>query len=566
VIPAARWERVKELFDGAAGLDPDARAAFLAEACGDDGALREEVESLLLAHDQAGGFLPEPPPDPDAGDAAEDLADRRLGPYRLLHLIGQGGMGHVYRAIRDDDQFKKLVAVKLVRVEMATDAVLARFRAERQILAGLEHPGIARLLDGGAIEDGRPFLVMEHVEGTRIDVYARDHALTTAARVTLFRSVCAAVQYAHENLVVHRDLKPANILVTPDGLPKLLDFGVAKLMDPSGPGAATATLFAAMTPAYASPEQVRSEPITTATDVYSLGVVLHELLTGRRPYRLAGVTSLELQQAICEQEPERPALPDDLGAIVLKALRKAPHLRYPTVAAFSEDLGRYLAGLPVSARKGTARYRAARFVRRHRVKVALSALLAVAAASFAANTAVQAGRVAREKDKTERVTGLLVGLFRVSDPGEARGNTVTAREMLDRGAARVRAELAAEPEVQAALLDTMGRVYGNLGLYAEAQPLVEEALATRRRVLGDDHDDVAASLKSLATLAVVLQARGRCDEAERLAREVVAVPSRLGPRSHPDAARAERVLGACLAAGRYDRHRPGERPDVQEGR
>jgi serine/threonine-protein kinase len=508
VIPAPRWERVKELFDGAAALEPGARAAFLADACRGDSALREEVETLLLAHDEAGGFLPDPATGPDApGGPPEDLSGRRLGPYRLLGLIGQGGMGDVYRAVRDDDHFKKLVAVKVVRAEMATEDALARFRAERQILAGLEHPGIARLLDGGATGDGWPFLVMEHVDGARIDVYARDHALATAPRIALFREVCAAVQHAHESLVVHRDLKPANILVTAEGLPKLLDFGVAKLMDPAAPGEATATLFRPMTPAYASPEQVRGELLTTATDVYSLGVVLHELLTGRRPYRLATQAPLELQQAICDQEPERPDLPADLGAIVLKALRKSPHGRYPTVEAFSADLGRYLEGRPVSARKGTVRYRAGKLVRRHPGKAALSLLLAAATAGFAANTAVQANRVARERDKAARLTAFLVGILRVSDPSEARGSTVTAREILDQSASRARAQPAAEPEAQAALLDAMGRMYSNLGLHAEAEPLVEEALAMRRRVLGADHEDVAASLRTLADVRRLRDAR-----------------------------------------------------------
>jgi eukaryotic-like serine/threonine-protein kinase len=543
VISATRWALVKRLFEGALAVSGAERAAFVREGCGDDEELRQEVMSLLESHEQADGFLADATGSAPAG-GSEPAAGSRLGPYRILGLVGRGGMGDVYQAVRDDDHFKKVVALKLVRREIATGPTIERFRAERQILATLEHPGIARLLDGGAAEDGRPFLVMEHVEGVRIDAYVREHALARRALVELFRSVCAAVQYAHQNLVVHRDLKPANILVTPEGAPKLLDFGVAKLLDPVTPGEATATLFGAMTPAYASPEQVRSEAVTTASDVYSLGVVLYELLTGRSPYRLTTGTPLELHHAICDQEPEPPGTGDDLDAIVLKALRKSPQRRYATVEAFSEDLRRHLDGLPVTARRGTVRYLAGKFVRRNRTKVALSSLLVALGTGFVVHTTVQAKRVARERDKAERVTAFLVDLFKVADPGEVRGNTVTAREMLDKGASRIKTELEGQPEVQAALMDAMGRVYSNLALYGQAQPLIEEALATRHRALGYEHSDVAESLDNLGA---VLRRQADYAAAEARYREALELRRKMLGDEHADVARSLNGLGQVLA-------------------
>ena len=373
MIGATRWERIKELMGVVMDLPAERRAAFFEAHCSGDPGLREELESLIRAHDGAGEFLTLDPPD-------------RVGPYRLVGLIGRGGMGYVYRAVRDDDHFKKVVAVKLVRHDIGGEPVLSRFRAERQILAELEHPGIARLLDGGATEDGRPFLVMEHVEGRRIDDYAAAQQLDTRARLELFRQVCSAVEYAHQKRVVHRDLKPANILVTGEGTPKLLDFGIAKLLDPADANQATATLLGPLTPDYASPEQLWGQPVGPASDVYSLGVILYELLTGQRPHRLSGGGPADLARLV-QQEPERPSaavaptaaglrheLEGDLDTIVLKALRRDPARRYPSSAALAEDLRRHLAGLPVQARPDSLSYRAGKFVRRHRTTLAWAAL------------------------------------------------------------------------------------------------------------------------------------------------------------------------------------------------
>lgn len=308
-----RWRQVKQLFQEALERPSEARAAFLDEACSDDPELRAELESLLAAHRETKEFVdPEhlmlfPEADPTAESS---LVGKLVGPYRVLRKLGYGGMGLVYLAVRDDQVFQKRVAVKLVKRGMDTDEIVRRFRHERQTLAALEHPNIARLLDGGTTDDGLPYFVMEYVEGIPIDTYCDTHRLTIEERLKLFQEVCSAVQYAHQNLVIHRDIKPANILVTSEGVPKLLDFGIAKIMNPelllqSAPLTREAMHF--MTPEYASPEQIRGEPITTVTDVYSLGVLLYELLTGHKPYRIATRSPTEIEKIICEQEPEKPS-------------------------------------------------------------------------------------------------------------------------------------------------------------------------------------------------------------------------------------------------------------------
>ncbi len=305
-----RWQQVRGILDIAIALPADGRTLYLDQACSGDAELRAEVESLLLSHEQADDFLKNPVVDlrsamPDAVRKA-DRAGRRIGVYQIVEEIGHGGMGEVYRAVRADGQYDKQVAIKLVRLGLDTGFVLERFRHERQILASLDHPNIARLYDGGTTEDGIPYLVMELIEGTPIDQYCAEHNLEIPQRLQLFMQVCAAVQYAHQRLVIHRDIKPSNILVTADGVPKLLDFGIAKILDPSAAGAET-TLIRPMTPEYASPEQIRGETITTATDVYSLGVVLYRLLTGRSPYPEKTRTPLEFARAICEVNPARPS-------------------------------------------------------------------------------------------------------------------------------------------------------------------------------------------------------------------------------------------------------------------
>jgi serine/threonine protein kinase len=415
------WHKIKEVLETALELEQNAREHFLDSACVGEGSIRREVESLLESHDEDAQFLEHPAAidatDLIAGTATPNWIGRRLGPYELLEEVGEGGMGAVYRAVRADGMYDKQVAVKLIRSNLSTGFFVTRFQNERQILASLEHPNIARLIDGGVTEEGPPYLVLEYVAGEPIDQYCARHDLPITDRLKLFRTVCSAVQYAHQNLVVHRDLKPGNILVTEEGVPKLLDFGIARILDQGEEESArdrTLTVMRIMTPDFASPEQVRGDLVTTSSDIYSLGVILYVLLTGRRPYHISSATPHEIIKAVCDTDPEKPStaatrfeklvmvvksgsrtsvastaetepsqkklrrvLKGDLDNIVLKALRKEPERRYATVEQFSEDIRRYLGHLPVIARKDTPRYRASKFIVRHKASVAATLTLAL---------------------------------------------------------------------------------------------------------------------------------------------------------------------------------------------
>ena len=490
--------------------------------------------------------------------------DLRIGPYQVLRRLGEGGMGSVYLAVRADQEFRKYVAIKVIRKGMDSSEIVSRFRRERQILAGLDHPNIAKLFDGGTTDDGLPYFVMEYIQGRPLHEYCDSHGLTVRERLLLFRSICSAVQYAHQNLVIHRDLKPLNILVTADGVPRLLDFGIAKLLNPDAlslEAPPTATEARVMTPAYASPEQVRGDPLTTCSDVYSLGVILYELLTGRHPYRMAGGSEMEVYRAVCEQEPDRPStaatrrddgaanaatsrgaasprkltrqLRGDLDNIDMMALRKEPQRRYPSVQALSDDIGRCLDGRAVSARKSTWSYRTGKYVRLHAAGVAAASVVLLLLVAFAVTASVQNARVRRERDAAEEVTKLLVSLFDVNDPETAKGETITAREILDRGARRIEGELKGQPEVKAQLLYTIGDIYDKLGLFDQAQPLLEESLRLRRGMrAGDD----AAVAQGMRRIGVVLGSKGQYDEAEKLLREALAMQWRLNGNEHPDVA------------------------------
>lgn len=375
-----QWRRVKSLFDGAVELDPNGRGDYLDSACAGDSGLRAQVETLLAAFDSAGTRYDRPlaPADPILGSA--------FGPYLVIRPLGSGGMGSIYLASREDDQFRRLVAVKAIRADLVDEHTLRRFDNERHTLAALDHPNIVRLLDGGRTDQGVPYLVMDYVEGQPIDRYCRDRDSTLAERLLLFRQLCGAVHYAHQNLVVHRDLKPANVLVTPGGVPKLLDFGIAKLLRPEyAAGAVSYTRTAAqpMTPEYASPEQILGQPVTTASDVYALGVLLYVLVAGTHPFQRYTATAYELERAICETEAGPPSqsapadrarsLKGDLDAIVLMAMRKQPQRRYASAEHFAEDVRRYLAGEPVTACGESLFYRARKFAGRHRVAMAAGA-------------------------------------------------------------------------------------------------------------------------------------------------------------------------------------------------
>jgi serine/threonine protein kinase len=375
------FRRSRAVFDEAVELPRAERDAYLRRACGDDEALREEVDALLSESESV-------PLESGVGEAVRALdaipAGTRVGPYELVEEIGRGGMGTVHLARRADGAFERDVALKLVGPGLDAAYFLGRFEEERRILASLAHPNIAALLDGGTTDDGRPFLVMELVDGRPVDVYCREENLSLADRLRLLRDVCAAVQHAHRNLVVHRDLKPSNILVTKEGVPKLLDFGLARILTPEAGADRTATQYRLLTPAFASPEQVRGEPITTASDVYALGVLLYLLVTGRKPYRATTTDDYAaLLNAVLTEEPPRMAaaapeakIPADLEAIARKALRKEPSGRYGSVEALSADVERFLAGRPVAARRGGTAYRARKFARRHWVGLSATGLIA----------------------------------------------------------------------------------------------------------------------------------------------------------------------------------------------
>jgi serine/threonine-protein kinase len=577
-VETDRFRRAEELFHAAAELAPEARAGYLATAAAGDAELRAEVEALLAAAAERPTFLEAPAAQAalsGAGAEPEPLAlPATLGPYRLLREIGRGGMGRVYLAEQEGEAFRRPVAIKLLR---EAGLFRERFRAEQRILAALEHPGIARLYDAGTTPDGRLFLALEYVEGETLVAHAATRQLGLAERLRLFREVCEAVDYAHRHLVVHRDLKPANILVTAAGEPKLLDFGIAKLLQPEG-GAAAETVAALrwMTPEYASPEQVRGETISTASDVYSLGVILYELLTGERPYRLTTRTPEEVSRAVLEQEPRRPStaavsagglpqverrrLRGDLDTIVLKALAKDPGRRYASAAELADDLERHLAGRPVRAQPDRLLYRAGKFVRRHVAGVAAAALALVSLVA-GLGAAVWQARIARaERDrarieaaKATETARFLSALFENADPSRARGEKLTVREVLDRGAARLERDLAGQPVTQAALLALIGSVYRDLGLLEPARRALDDALRIAERSAGAEAVETAQALYELGALERVageLEAgRGHVERARRI----------LERRAGPDSIEAARAIALLATFDRLE-------GDSQEGR
>jgi serine/threonine-protein kinase len=562
-----RWQRLEELFFVASDLEPSARPAFLERACGIDTELRREVEALLQSSDRTLADLRRPV-DEAAREVVQDKLGQRIGPYQIVKLLGEGGMGLVYLANRADEQFEQQVAIKLMHAGFGHNPeMLRRFRAERQILANLDHPNIARLMDGGLTPEGAPYLVMEYVDGDAIDEYCQRNPLPAAELLQLFRTVCAAVEYAHRNLVVHRDIKPGNILVTAEGVPKLLDFGIAKLTDPEerGPFRTVATQ-RLMTPEYASPEQVRGEPVTTATDVYALGVLLYELATGRSPFRIETDSPLEIARAICEQEPVRPStasrtsaslapleareLRGDLDHIVLKAMGKEPERRYASVAAFSEDVLRYLRGYPVEAASGARRYQARKFIERHRVAVIAAAAAALALIAFGIEMGLLARHATRERLRAERESQFLETIFQAATPEQARGQDVTARELLDQGARRTDEELSGDPELQATMLLNIGDAYDSLGLYTQAQPLMERAYQIRERAPGSRRLDLAAAAQGLGT---TFRLEDQYAKAEPLFREALDIRQHARGNNNELVADSLTDLGECLYLENRDR-------------
>ncbi|MBI5866563.1 MAG: serine/threonine protein kinase [Planctomycetes bacterium] len=594
-----RWHIVKEIVAAASELAPDTRAAYLDQACAADRSLRDEVESLLDAAERAPTLVDRSAIEAVApelmSDAPRQLVGAEFGAYKIVRLIGAGGMGSVYLGRRADEAYEQEVAIKLIRGGLIDGARYRGFVQERQTLANLNHPGIARLLDGGRGTDGTPYLVMEYVDGEPIDAYCASRRLGLHERLRLFRQVCDAVQHAHQHLVVHRDLKPGNILVTRDGTPKLLDFGIAKVLRADDGAPATrpaATTQHCLTPEYASPEQVRGEPIGTASDVYSLGVVLYELLTGQSPVEKTSGSLQALANTVCEVDPERPStavrrtvahsverrpkkangtpapaaardsepityhwrsLAGDLDAIVMKAMRKEPRHRYGSVEQLSDDIGRHLDGLPVLARSGTWRYRSAKFLRRHwaagtAAMIAIASLVGATVVSVRSawqaerdrDDAIAARRIAQteaenariESRQSDRVRGFLQSMLRAANPNR-EGPDVTVGTLLDQAAASVDQDVGDDPEIESAVRMAIGDAYVGMGRYPEGEAQLKEALELQRGVHKGDHRDVVSSLNALG---ILYHAKGDYAAAQDYLEQTLAMQRRVGNDDHSEVA------------------------------
>jgi eukaryotic-like serine/threonine-protein kinase len=539
-ISPDRWRKIEALMDLALEVSASEREDLVRKEAKDDVDLAEQVLKLLAASDESSEFM-------EAADSRSQLegvlakmarsveenesepeALTKVGPYQIVRQLGRGGMGQVYLAVRDDEAFKRYVALKIIRRGMDSEDIRVRFRTERRILASLTHPNIARLLDGGSTDDGQAYFVMDYVDGEPIDVYCDKHKLSLKQRLELFEKVASAVHYAHQNLIVHRDLKPGNILVTEDGTVKLLDFGIAKFLNPDMAGYTvpmTKTEVRVMTPEYASPEQVRGEVVTTASDVYQLGILLYELLTGHRPFSFETRARGEIEKIILEQAPEKPStmiaktetlpqssvspssvsrqrgtplerlrkqLSGDLDRIVLMALRKEIDRRYQSADQLLKDLQNYRAGRPVSAQADTFRYRATRFVQRNKLGVAAGSIAVLAlvlitgiSIRYATITAQQRDQIEIEAKKAGQVRDYLLDLFEQANPEFNSGIEPTAHDLLRRGSENILERLTDQPAVQSELLYTIGLVSAELGYFDEARPLLERSLEIEQQLAGD---------------------------------------------------------------------------------
>ena len=561
-----RWQQVSPYLDEVLSIPQAERANWLNSFTARDPELAQLVKELLEEQQAIAknGFLEGAP----ASEIFEPpLKGQVIGVYRLISPLGQGGMGSVWLAERSDGRFDRRVAIKFLRFSVAAQGGAERFRREGKILGQLAHPNIAELIDAGVMSNGEPYLVLEHVEGKPIDEYCEAKRLDIEARIRLFIDVLSAVAHAHANLVVHRDLKPSNVLVRNDGQVKLLDFGIAKLLagdsNSSMPTFLTAEVGAALTPQYAAPEQIHGLAVTTATDVYALGVLLYLLLAGQHPAGPGPYSTANLVKAIVETEPPRASaaiesteigmiartrsatpeklrrlLRGDLDTILNKALKKNPAERYGSVPALADDLRRYLKQEPISARPDTVAYRLDKFVRRNRAGVALSAVALVAVVAGVAGTSIQARNARRQRDfalqqlaRANRITDFMTRTFRVSDPSEARGNSVTAREILDQASREIDSNLGNDPEAQAHMMHVMGEVYYHLGLYPKAEAMLTRALEIRRRLLGPEHPDTLVSMSALGRCYL---AQRRKDQAANLVTDALAAQRRILGPEHPD--------------------------------
>jgi non-specific serine/threonine protein kinase/serine/threonine-protein kinase len=564
------WRRVKEIFDEVAEKSPAERLAFLMEASGGDATLIEEVESLLRSHDSAGDFI-----ESAAGSALR--TGTSIGPYRIVQVIGEGGMGMVYQAVRVDDLYRKLVALKVVRLGVCSPVALRRFETERHILAHLDHPNIAKLLDGGTTSEGQPYFVMDFIAGTPIDEYCEREKLPLRKRLELFLTVCSAVQYAHQNFIVHRDIKPGNIMVTAEGAIRLLDFGIAKLLDPDAPGSApapdTTTGYQMMTPEYASPEQLCGGPVTAASDTWALGVLLYLMLTGKKPFEFASRSVHDVYAVIRDTEPRKPsavALPGrarllrgDLDNILLMSLRREPERRYTSAEQFAVDIQRYLTGMPVSAREDTFSYRAGKFVNRHKGAVIAAGLAVAALVAGTITTSIEAHEARIERERAERrfndvrrVTNSL--LFDVPEAVRKLPGSAPVRKLLVTRALEFLNNLAEDARTDRTLAKELAAAWERLG-DVQAQPEMEggadakgaltsyrNALAFREKALGQEPSDTDLKREMISNygkLSDLLWSTGTANAAVDYARRGLTLSQEVARSA--DATRQDRMRAAA---------------------
>jgi len=553
-METSRWQRIKNIYQQALDVEAADRRAFVDKACDGEASLVSEIMALLDVPTRSASNIGDIVGAASAALGGELGKGERIGPYRLLRIIGQGGMGHVYLAERADEEFEQRVAIKMVNWVGASPSMIERFRVERQILANLEHPNIARMLDGGRTPNGVPYLVMEYVDGVSILDYAQSQMLSINDRLHLFLQICDAVQYAHRKLVVHRDIKPSNILIAQGGVPKLLDFGIAKFLDEEGDQALTRADARVLTPEFASPEQLLGVAVTTATDVWGLGLMLYQLLSEETPFDFSSKTSPEIRELICHTTPNAPSkaalaegnrgiaskLNGDLDNIVLKTLRKEPERRYETVKDLADDLRNFLSNRPVLARGESTLYRTGKFLRRNRV-AAIATVLVIAA--IASQTTFYTQRLAAERDnaqlqaeRAQEVADFLTGLFAEADPSQNLGEPMTARQMLDRGAARIADELDGQPELQAALMVTIAKSYENMEENVAARDYLNASMPGIEAKLGNANADV---LRLRFLLGMAMTYTGDAEKARPIHAENL---SRLLDKSGPESYEAGREI------------------------